>query len=660
MVCCYNPWWTLPKRFNEQELLALVRDLKRQLFDKHGLFFDVVAPDAGWAKLQSIWEIDPRELPQGFARVREIVESAGGRLGLWMSPSSIYPISVDYDWAQRNGFTLVKQRMFWGSTLTGISLADPKYRLKTKEELSRLIRENRFAHIKFDGLLCSEEASHHDLLPGDDSVEPLAAYALELIAAAKEANPDLVAEPTFLNSWANYISPWIVKYADTVFGNSGGDYPRAMGPAPEYREACTNAREWYIFSSLNEVWLPQNVLQYFDIIHCDAAGGLPNHLAMAIGRGRFFVPVYVNPKYVRDDEWTLLADLLRWARNQHAVLRNTVVLPSRVELGEPYCYAHWQGKRGILAIRNPSNESKVYRLDLRAAEAPGDLVDGVCYTQYPFRKGLAAGIDHATVIPIRLAPWELLFVEIVPRAELREPVAIGARWYRDAQGQMRIAADLGVAQVQVLQPGTAATTSVASPAVATAPAGRVRSAVVAPVPKAQWLQVCGKPRSTVRFDVECSVSPGAGCTAGKVLLLLEFPGREHVPSTCKAKVNGQDATLELRSSAGHIGYAGGTHGFDPKSYWAGLIPYESEWTWYICPVGDGESQVHFSGTAALPQVRIKAWVWSDRDCAANEKTLPIVCPPPAMPQRGQRIERRGVCIMQAVQCGQGIAPAGKP
>jgi hypothetical protein len=452
--------------------------------------------------LQSIWEIDLLELPQWFTRVREIVESAHGRLGLWMSPSSIYPLSADYNWAQRNGFTLVQERTSWGSTLTGISLADPQYRLKTKEALKRPVRKNRFAHIKFDGLLCCEETAHHDLLPGNDSVEPLAAHALELIAAAKEANPDLVAEPTFLNSWANYISPWLVKHADTVFGNSRGDYPRAMGPAPDYREACTNAREWYIFSSLDEVWLPQNALQYFDIIHCDAAAGLPNHLAMAVGRGRFYLPVYVNPKYVSEDEWAFFAGLLRWARNQQAGLRNTIVLPSRVELGELYCYAHWLGRRGILAIRNPSNDSQVYKLDLRAAEAPGDLVDGVCYAQYPFRQGLAAGVGPATVIPVRLAPWDLLFVEIVPRAELREPVAVGARWYRDALGQMRIAADAGVAQVRVLQPGAAATTCAATAAVATEPVGRARAIVLHRADAAGEDQsIPGQTHSVVEFHV---------------------------------------------------------------------------------------------------------------------------------------------------------------
>ena len=63
---------------------------------------------------------------------------------------------------------------------------------------------------------------------------------------AKEANPELVTEPTCMNSWGPYISPWIIKYSDTVWGNSGGDCPLGMGPAPDYRESHTNARQYYI------------------------------------------------------------------------------------------------------------------------------------------------------------------------------------------------------------------------------------------------------------------------------------------------------------------------------------------------------------------------------------------------------------------------------
>ena len=649
MTCCYNSWWTLPKGFKEDNLLALAKDFKERLFDRHRVFFDVFAIDAGWTDRQSIWEIDRQSLPHGFDDLRRIVESAGGRLGLWMSPSSIYPQALDYDWAQRSGLTVIKQPTPWGGAFTGVSLADPNYRQKTREHLQRLIRENRFAHIKFDGFIASENAPHHDLLPGADSVEPLAEHAMELIAAAKQADPSLVTEPTFLNSWATYITPWNLKYADTIFGNSGGDYPRASGPAPDYRESCTNAREWYIFSSLNEIWLPQNALQYFDIIHCDAAAGFANHVAMAIGRGRFFLPVYVNPKYLSDDDLASFAGLVRWARGNQAILRNTVVLPSRVEQGEPYAYAHWLAKRAVVAIRNPSNESRTYTLDLHASGAPADLTDAVCYTLYPYRRGVATAINGASKVPIALAPWELLFVEIVPRSELREPVAVGARWYCGAEGKMRVAADPGVEQVQVLQPGGGTTRRAATAAPSAAPSGKVLSHALTQLPKADWLKVKGKALPTSRFDLECTVSLPAGAAKGKVLLLLEYPGRQHVLSTCTATVNGRETRLEQSSSADHIGYAGGTHGFNPKSYWAGLIPYASEWTWHICPVGAGESRVRFTGAVAMPKAKTGVWVWSDSDRSAREQALGIPCSKPEMPQLQDRLDRQGVCIKPPVE-----------
>jgi len=117
-------------------------------------------------------------------------------------------------------------------------------------------------------------------------------------------------------------------------------------------------------SALDEIWLPQNAIQCFDIVHCDPAGGFPNHAAMAFGRGRFFVPTYINPKFMTDGDWQVCAGLLKWARRNQDVLQNTTVLTSRVELGEPYAYAHWSGTRGIIAVRNrpttPENSQLVW------------------------------------------------------------------------------------------------------------------------------------------------------------------------------------------------------------------------------------------------------------------------------------------------------------
>ncbi|MCP5118760.1 MAG: hypothetical protein GY953_48735, partial [bacterium] len=173
-------------------------------------------------------------MPRGFADVREDVESAGGKLGLWFSPSAVYPNSTDYQWAADNGYVVSEYDYRRPRRHPGLSLADPKYRQDTIQQLQKLIRENGLAQIKYDGLIAQESDPHHDLLSGKDSVEPLAHHSFELLDASREANPRVNTEPTYLNSHSNYISPWIIRHADSVWGNAGGDCPRGFTPAPDY------------------------------------------------------------------------------------------------------------------------------------------------------------------------------------------------------------------------------------------------------------------------------------------------------------------------------------------------------------------------------------------------------------------------------------------
>ncbi len=399
---------------------------------------------------------------------------------------------------------------------------------------------------------------------------------------------------------------------------------------------------------MNEVWLPQNALQYFDIIHCDEARGFVNHAAMAVARGRFFIPVYVNPKFLSDDDMAALAGLMRWSRANRPILCNTVVLPSRVERGEPYAYAHWLGRAESLpsAIRATSR-ARTHWISKPPAPPP-TLPTPSVIRNTPIATGLrqacATPGAKGAGIPIALSPWELLFIEVVPRSQLREPVAIGARWYRDGQGKMRISPDAAVNRVEVIRPGGAILDCPVTAAPAIMPSGKTLSHVVSPLPQSAWLPVKGKPTPSARYELDCEVSIPAGATKGSVLLLLQFPGKGHAQSTCVATVNGRETHLEQRTSAKPLGYAEGTHGFDPKSYWAGLIPYACEWTWYICPVAVGRSQIHFAGAAARPRLGLGAWVWADGDRSVREQSLDIPCPAPEMPQVTERLERQGICI----------------
>jgi hypothetical protein len=160
------------------------------------------------------------------------------------------------------------------------------------------------------------------------------------------------------------------------------------------------------------------------------------------------------------------------------------------------------------------------------------------------------------------------------------------------------------------------------------------------LPEAEWLKQNGKPLPTVAFESEYQVSVPAGAKGGKVLLLLEFPGREHRPNTCDCLVNGKRVKLATSSSAGRTG----RHAGRPNSPWKDVLPYESEWTWHICDVATGESSVKFTGTAADPQCRIGAWVWADWHVAANSVPVSVQCPEPQMPPHHPHLERWGNCL----------------
>ena len=633
-VQCYNSWYSLPRRFQRQEYMALIRSLKEQFYDRQGVFFDLVVTDAGWSDKHTIWEIDRQVFPQGFTPARAIVESAGGKLGMWMSPSETYPTNIDYQWALQNGYTVVEGTGLGvlaagGGRSLGLSLADPKYRQQTIQHLQNIIVDSGLEHIKFDGLIRQETVAHDDLLPGDDSVEPIAEYALALVDATKQANPRLVTEPTYANS------PWIIMHSDTVWGGTG-DCPAGMCPAPDFRESHTNAREFRIFGSLNQIWLPQHSIQHFDIEHCDQDDGFPNHAAMAFGRGRFFMPCYINPKFMRYEDWAVYAGLVRWGRKNKDILYNTVILPSRLELGEPYVYAHWLGTRGILAVRNPSNETQPLVLDLGKAGAPAGLQDAVAYTQYPYRKGVAEGLDGRSTVPLKLAPWELLFIEVQARAELAEPVVIGARWSRDAQGRLLVAGEQGARTARLINPqggGQEISLPTDTPE----------------EPKVEILEhAVKKTDSAVEFQLEYGITSPLNAST-QVLLLLEFPGRNYYPSDCRATINGTHVdswSLNRRTSQDRIGEFSGN--FPAGAPGRANVPradtpsLDSHWIWYILETGPGISRVRYSGNAQFAETRVRAWAWTEWDLFEKVTAVDAACSEPAMPQVRAHIERRGI------------------
>lgn len=640
MMSCYNSWWTTPIAIKRQDVVQLMSDLKKGFYDNTGSFFDIVTTDAGWSDPQSIWQIDSKNMPSGFSDVKAMIEPLGAKMGLWISPSEIYSPIVNWDWARKAGYAMIEP--FPNQRNHGISLADPRYRSQTVDQLKELIGKDDFYQIKYDGFIASEVTPHHDLLPREDSVEPLADHVLELMAVSYKTRPDLVTEPTFWNSWANYISPWVIAYGDSVWANAGGDCPLGVGPAPAYREAHTTAREYFVFSSMEEVWLPQNAVQYFDIIQCDAAEGFANHVAMAVGRGRFFLATYINPKYMRPEDWKVYAAFVNWAKQNQSLLKHTEALPSRVEVGEAYAYGHWEGKRGVVVVRNPSNESATYMLDLARSGAPKDLTGAVCYSIYPHRQGLKDGLSGLDTVVVPLEPWQTLYLEVLPSKDLKEPVVLGGRWFPSG-GVNHAIASTGGAPAALLEPGGRKRPMQLARRSAPTMPGAVTRFASSILPGPEWLAEGNQSFPSVAFTLDCNLTiPDE--TAATLLILVEFPGLEHRPSNCKIVINGSEAKTELSSSSGHIGSSQAK----PGSYWDKITQHQSHWTWHMAKVSPGASKVQVSGRTGHPDSRVGVWVWLDTDLARSAIPVQFTSGSAELPQLRDTIERHGFCLRRPV------------
>ena len=98
----YNNWWTMPVPSTEADVLRNIADLKHGLYDHTGFFFDSYAMDMGWSDPHSVWQIERRDYPHGFDRIRDALAPMHSRPGLWVSPSSCYPPARDNEWLEKN------------------------------------------------------------------------------------------------------------------------------------------------------------------------------------------------------------------------------------------------------------------------------------------------------------------------------------------------------------------------------------------------------------------------------------------------------------------------------------------------------------------------------------------------------------------------------
>lgn len=398
----YNDWWTAPQPSSEAFVLANIDILRKNLFDKTGFFFDSYTIDEGWADSHSVWEINRKNFPGEFKNISNSLESVGSQTGLWLSPSSLYPASLDNKWLKSNEYETTRNERLGFNACISIG---GRYQTEFKKKLLKYTREANLGHIKFDGFVPSCNDSTHNHHTGAESYLPMAEGLMDVFGELRKINPSIALEPTCFGYQA---SPWWLMHVPFLIGPFGDDSPKGSVPAPDWIESMTTARDIRNLEGRNAFLMPSSALQTFDIV-VQSPGAFQNHAVMAIGRGRWFISSYINPAFMDPVEWQFFADLIKWARDNRKSLQEPIPIGGNPKLRQAYGYAFRDNKKEFYCLRNPW--MKETYIDI--PRSPMNTSPREVRSIYPRREKIAKIKEGKSIPKIHLGPYETKFIKIV-------------------------------------------------------------------------------------------------------------------------------------------------------------------------------------------------------------------------------------------------------
>lgn len=408
----YNSWYDLvytDKTMDEGQCLEAIERVGEELAEKRGVQIDGFVFDDGWDDPQTLWGFHAG-FPRGFAPLHDTATRYQSAVGTWMSPWGGYSVAKEkrLQYGKTQGFE---------TNAHGFSLAGPKYHARFRDVCRRMIEEYGVRFFKFDGVGAGKEYGKLD----PESLSDMAALT-RLIGDLRQMRPDLYISLT-IGSWP---SPYWLWYGDSVWRNGSDWNTCGQGSVRQkwinYRDANTQqmvVRRGPLFP-LNSV-MNQGIT-------CARMGeparmnndlkDVVDEIRMFFGDGTQLQELYISPKVMTPPTWDALAEAAIWSRANADVLVDSHWIGGDAGKSEPYGYASWSPRKGILCVRNPSSEAKVLTLSLTAAfELPQEAAKRyVLKSPWKSDAQLPADIVNAEAeYRIQLEPFEVRVLEAMPQ-----------------------------------------------------------------------------------------------------------------------------------------------------------------------------------------------------------------------------------------------------
>jgi len=405
----YNSWYDLGyfTPYDEAGALNRINAFGTELHVKRGVALSSFLFDDGWDNHASLWSFNSG-FPDGFTKVSAAAGQYGAGPGVWMSPWGGYdgPQKERLKFGAAAGYEIVNG---------GFALSGPKYYQHFLDVCLQMIHQYGVNQFKFDGT-----GNADSVFPGSEFDSDFDAM-IHLIGVLRKAEPNIYINLTT----GTYPSPFWTFYADSIW--RGGDDQSVAGVGP-YRERWITYRDADTYQEVVQEGplYPLNSLMLHGIIYArydknlntDPDNDFRNEVRSYFGTGTQCQEMYITPSLLTKQNWDDLAEAANWSHANADVLQDTHWIGGNPAWLEVYGWASWAPGKGILTLRNPSNQPQTIDIDIQKAfELPeGAAQDYMAKSPWKDDANKPAIEIHAHVPhEFHLAPFQVLTLEFTPQ-----------------------------------------------------------------------------------------------------------------------------------------------------------------------------------------------------------------------------------------------------
>jgi hypothetical protein len=351
----YNTWYDLGEgeRYSETQALDRVHAFGGELVRKRGVTVDSFLFDDGWDNTRKLWSFDSG-FPDGFTNVRNAAAQYGFGIGVWFSPWGGYGREKQERIAagEKAGFETVKG---------GFALSGPRYYKLFETNLLEMITKYGVNQFKIDGTGNVNQVFPGSLFDSDFSA------AIHLIERLRQQGPKI-----FINlTTGTWPSPFWLRYADSIW--RGGD-DHSFDGVGSWRQKWITYRDEQTYRNVVEggPLFPVSSLMLHGLVFAKEAEHLstdpnrdfPDEVHSYFGSGTQLQEMYITPSLLSAQDWDVLAEAARWSRSNAAILKDTHWIGGDPAKLQVYGWASWSPRKGIVVLRNPSDQVQTFLLDV--------------------------------------------------------------------------------------------------------------------------------------------------------------------------------------------------------------------------------------------------------------------------------------------------------